>query len=60
MVIGVNVRDTASVAQVNDTGGGVVDKDVNGRQGEGGAGRRSVAAARSRCRWAMRRGSTSR
>ncbi|MDS0132846.1 DUF3558 domain-containing protein [Amycolatopsis sp. CM201R] len=31
MVIGVNVRDDASVDQVRDTGGGVVDKPINGR-----------------------------
>jgi hypothetical protein len=31
MSIGVNVRDDASVDQVRDTGGGVVDKDINGR-----------------------------
>ncbi|WIX87043.1 DUF3558 family protein [Amycolatopsis sp. DG1A-15b] len=31
-VIGVDVRDTASVAQVNDNGGGVLDKDINGRK----------------------------
>lgn len=30
-VIGVNVRDNASAGQVNDTGGGVVDRDMNGR-----------------------------
>jgi hypothetical protein len=34
MVIGVNVRDDASVDQVRDTGRGVVDKDVNGRRGK--------------------------
>ncbi|MEU5264909.1 DUF3558 domain-containing protein [Amycolatopsis sp. NPDC021455] len=32
MSIGVNVRDDASVDQVRDTGGGVVDKDINGRR----------------------------
>ncbi|MEU0536931.1 DUF3558 family protein [Amycolatopsis tolypomycina] len=32
MVIGVNVRDDASVDQVRDTGGGVADKDINGRR----------------------------
>lgn len=32
MVISVNVRDDASVDQVRDTGGGVVDKDINGRR----------------------------
>ncbi|SEF30549.1 Protein of unknown function [Amycolatopsis pretoriensis] len=43
-VIGVNIRDTASVAQVNDTGGGVVDKDVNGRKAKEAPGGASVAA----------------
>jgi hypothetical protein len=43
-VIAVNVRDTASVAQVNDTGGGVVDKDVNGRKAKEAPGGASVAA----------------
>lgn len=42
-VIGANVRDTASVAQVNDTGGGVVDKDINGRQAKEASGGASVA-----------------
>ncbi len=32
MMIGVNVRDDASVDQVRDTGGGVADKDINGRR----------------------------
>ena len=32
MVIGANIRDDASIDQVNDTGGGMVDKDVNGRK----------------------------
>jgi hypothetical protein len=43
-VIGVNVRDTASVAQVNDTGGGVVDKDVNGRKAREASGGASLPA----------------
>ncbi|MDX3188567.1 DUF3558 family protein [Streptomyces sp. MN03-5084-2B] len=42
MVIGTNIRDTASVAQVNDTGGGVVDKDINGRQAKEAPGGGSV------------------
>ncbi|MEU0795616.1 DUF3558 family protein [Amycolatopsis sp. NPDC005961] len=42
-VIGANIRDTASVAQVNDTGGGVVDKDINGRQAKEASGGASVA-----------------
>lgn len=42
MVIGANIRDTASVAQVNDTGGGVVDKDINGRQAKEAPGGGSV------------------
>ncbi|MFJ9784334.1 DUF3558 family protein [Amycolatopsis sp. NPDC101161] len=41
-VIGANIRDTASVAQVNDTGGGVVDKDINGRQAKEASGGASV------------------
>lgn len=32
MVVGVNVRDNASIAQVRDTGRGVVDKEINGRK----------------------------
>ena len=43
-VVAVNVRDTASVAQVNDTGGGLVDKDVNGRKAKEAPGGASVAA----------------
>ncbi|WP_284744447.1 DUF3558 family protein [Amycolatopsis sp. RTGN1] len=42
MVIGANIRDTASVAQVNDTGGGVVDKEINGRQAKEAPGGGSV------------------
>ncbi|MEQ0561513.1 DUF3558 family protein [Amycolatopsis sp. NEAU-NG30] len=43
-VIGVNIRDTASVAQVNDTGGGVLDKDVNGRKAKEAPGSASLPA----------------
>lgn len=43
-VIGVNIRDTASVAQVNDTGGGVVDKEINGRKAKEAPAGPSVAA----------------
>ncbi|HEY3465294.1 MAG TPA: DUF3558 domain-containing protein [Amycolatopsis sp.] len=43
MVIGANIRDTASVDQVNDTGGGVVDKDINGRKAKEASGGASVA-----------------
>jgi hypothetical protein len=42
-VIGANIRDNASVAQVNDTGGGVVDRDVNGRKAREASGGASVA-----------------
>lgn len=34
VVIGVNVRDDASVDQVRDTGRGVIDKSINGRPGK--------------------------
>ncbi|MEA5361606.1 DUF3558 family protein [Amycolatopsis sp., V23-08] len=43
IVVGANVRDDASIDQVNDTGGGVVDKDVNGRKAREASGG-SVAA----------------
>jgi hypothetical protein len=43
IVIGANVRDDASIDQVNDTGGGVVDKDINGRKAKEASGG-SVAA----------------
>jgi uncharacterized protein DUF3558 len=43
-VIGVEIRDTASVAQVNDNGGGVVDKDINGRKAKESSGGASLPA----------------
>ncbi|WIY04194.1 DUF3558 family protein [Amycolatopsis mongoliensis] len=42
-VIGVNVRDAASVDQTNDTGGGVVDRDINGRKAKEASGGSAVA-----------------
>ncbi|MEU8630702.1 DUF3558 family protein [Amycolatopsis sp. NPDC048633] len=42
-VIGANIRDSASVAQINDTGGGLVDRDINGRKAKEAPGGSAVA-----------------
>ncbi|MDT7805705.1 MAG: hypothetical protein QOI78_9138 [Actinomycetota bacterium] len=38
IVVGANVRDAASVDQINDTGGGIVDRDINGRKAKEASG----------------------